>query len=240
MFSIAICDDNKVFGSYLKDMILKTYEEKVYVEIYFSGNTLYDALSNESYFDLIFLDIQMEFLNGIDLGKKIRDDMKNELIQIVYISAIENYAIQLFRIKPLDFLLKPVRKEDVIYNIEEAMKIIQKQTKFFQFTYKKTLYQIRYEDILYFNSCNKKIEIITTKGKKEFYAKLSDIIEETKEHKFFSIHKSYLVNFIHISEYHSDYIVLSDQTSLPVSYTFRKKIREELLKNQNERWNDAK
>lgn len=50
-------------------------------------------------------------MNGVKIGKKIRDGMQNETIQLVYISAAEGYAMELFEVRPFDLLIKPISKE---------------------------------------------------------------------------------------------------------------------------------
>lgn len=93
MFKIAICDDEPIICSYIEKIIhdySKSIAESIEVEVFFSGEELYKYLKNEINFDLIFLDIELSKLNGIDLGKKIREEMKNEIAQIVYISSKES------------------------------------------------------------------------------------------------------------------------------------------------------
>ncbi len=68
-------------------------------------------MAGGEYFGLIFLDIEMQYVNGIEAGKIIREKMKDELTKIVYISGSDNYAMELFQVRPLDFLIKPISKD---------------------------------------------------------------------------------------------------------------------------------
>ena len=70
-----------------------------------------ELLKTIQQYNLLFLDIELEEkINGIFVGKKIRMDLRNEITQIVYVSALEEYAIQLFQNRPMDFLIKPIKQ----------------------------------------------------------------------------------------------------------------------------------
>ena len=59
------------------------------------------------------LDIELISTNGIKVGKFIRDELENLEIAIVYISSKSSYAMNLFRVQPIDFLVKPIEKERI-------------------------------------------------------------------------------------------------------------------------------
>ncbi len=81
---------------------------------YLKGEEYLKFLAEEAPVDLLFLDIKFEDgMDGIAVGKELRADLKNEITQIVYISGLESYAMQLFQNRPMDFLLKPVKQGGV-------------------------------------------------------------------------------------------------------------------------------
>ena len=63
--------------------------------------------------DLLFLDIALVQANGVDVGRFIRNELNDMEMHIVYISSKQNYAMQLFKIQPLDFLIKPVPEDQL-------------------------------------------------------------------------------------------------------------------------------
>lgn len=117
MYRIAICDDDLVFGSLLEQYLqnfAKTRKIPIDVLVFARGEEYLEFLIEELPVDLIFLDIQFEKgLDGVQIGKELRADIKNEMTQIIYISGIESYAMQLFQNRPMDFLVKPVKQERV-------------------------------------------------------------------------------------------------------------------------------
>lgn len=71
--------------------------------------------------DLLFLDIEFgKGMDGVKVGEMLRADLANEAAQIVYVSAVEDYAMRLFRNRPMDFLPKPVKRQDIerVMNME--------------------------------------------------------------------------------------------------------------------------
>lgn len=110
MYRIAICDDDLVFGSLLEQYLqnfAKTRRIPIDVLVFARGEEYLEFLIEELPVDLIFLDIQFEKgLDGVQIGKELRADIKNEMTQIIYISGIESYAMQLFQNRPMDFFGK--------------------------------------------------------------------------------------------------------------------------------------
>ncbi|MEL7568552.1 MAG: response regulator [Dehalobacterium sp.] len=79
------------------------------IEVFFSGEKLYQFICEGACFDIVFLDIELPKISGIDIGKKIRDEMHDETTKIVYISGKDSYAMGLFDVRPLNFLIKPIK-----------------------------------------------------------------------------------------------------------------------------------
>lgn len=88
-------------------------EIKVDVEVWYSGESIQNDLKKGIELDLLFLDIELVQENGIAVGKFIRSEMENMQTHIVYISSKESYAMQLFKVQPLDFLIKPISAEQI-------------------------------------------------------------------------------------------------------------------------------
>ena len=112
VFHIGICDDEKVTCAELENMLYeygKTAGIKVDVNVWFTGESLCTYLKSENTLDLLFLDIELISTDGIKVGGFIREELENIETMIVYISSKSSYAMSLFRIQPLDFLIKPLK-----------------------------------------------------------------------------------------------------------------------------------
>lgn len=232
MIKIAICDDDKIFCDEIEEVINnyeRTISSAISIETFYSGEALIEYISDGNVLDLIFLDIELENINGVDVGKLIRNEFKNEAVQIVYISWNREYALELFKNRPFDFLIKPLEIEKVSEVINKYIEIYENENNFFEFKFGKSAYKIPFKDIMYFESENRKIKIVGRFGEKEYYEKLATVIEAVPKKEFVQIHKSIIVNCFYISNYTYEEIILSNGRKLPISQKFRVPVREELL-----------
>ena len=96
MFKIAICDDERLIGEEIED-ILQRYQRTTQAEMtwqtFFTSEDLWQAVHLEQY-DLIFLDIEMPGLDGISLGKKLRRELREQWTQIVFVTARAEHALE--------------------------------------------------------------------------------------------------------------------------------------------------
>lgn len=179
--------------------------------------------------DILYLDIELFEVSGIDAGIFIRKQMENHTMQIIYISGKQSYAQQLFKVQPMDFIVKPIEEEKIEETLALALKIVGRNTKRFEFQLGKEYYYVPYGDILCFVSDGRKVRLLTTSGEKEFYGKLKNIIKELPE-DFLVIHKSYVVNKQRIARYTYETVELDNGRVLTISQAQRKQVREKLLK----------
>jgi DNA-binding LytR/AlgR family response regulator len=232
MFKIAICDDEVIICSLIESIILKYKQDThidIEVEVFYSGEEIFKYLE-DFYFDLIYLDIEMQKLNGIQIGKMIREQMENYATSIVYISGKDSYYKQLFDVQPLNFIEKPIQSGKIIDTLALALKLTDKFSK--TFTYKKgyNIHKIQIKDIIYFESLEREIKIVTIKGIEKFYGKLEEVYEQLKKYLFMHIHRSYIINYTYVKVFKYTDVIMFNNEKLPISQSKRKIIREEQLK----------
>ena len=225
---IAVVDDNEMIRKQVK-RFLNTYALKnsVVFEIYTyeDGHLLTLDINHEMHFDLIYLDIEMPIQNGIQVGHWIREIAQDEWMQIVFISGKDGYDRKLFSINCLDFLSKPICYSDLERTVNRFRKLTRRPEDVFTFQNNHVLQRVPIANILYFESTNRKINIITTTDMLEFYDKL-DNVESQVPSQFFRIHKSFLVNYYHIRKFEYDNVIMSNQKRLPISQSKRKEMRD--------------
>ncbi|MCL2719214.1 MAG: LytTR family DNA-binding domain-containing protein [Lachnospiraceae bacterium] len=228
---IAICEDEEKTAFQVEDLLIKTCKQlgiKLETEVYFSGESLCKVLTSGTCFEIIFLDIELPKINGVQVGKIIRDKLKDELTQIVYISAKPDYALELFENNPLNFLLKPINGQMIEKVMQKFLKLAGFWSDVFTYKYGHDTFKVKIKDILYLESMGKKIIIhLRNEKSEEFYGSIGSVFEEQlKKFDFLFIHKSYVVNYDHIAVFEYEQIELTDKTTLPISRPKRKKIRE--------------
>lgn len=230
MYRIGICDDDKELCSGLEEQIYQIAKElfvKMEVEVWYSGESILKDLENGTRLDLLFLDIELVRGNGISVGKFIRKEMEDIQTHIIYISAKQGYAMELFKIQPLDFLVKPISDEQIREVLSRSIRQKQSLKSCFEYQKGSAVFRVPTKDIAYFTSMDKKIRLVIKDGEEEFYGKLKNIMEALPA-DFMMIHKSHIVNQLYVVEYAYDSVKMSDGTVLNISKPYRKEIRDKI------------
>lgn len=238
---VVICDDEKSICTSLENIINRFMEEnkiKCETDILFSGEELGRYMKENEDIDVLFLDIQLPDRSGVEIGAAIREKLENEKIMIIYISSHTQYALSLFRNRPFDFLVKPIKETEIRLVLERVLKIMGRQNDSFSYQTEKITYRIPYKNILYFRSEGRKVIIVTVSGIKSFYGKLNLIAKQVPENVFLRIHKSYLINFDFVAEYAYEEIKMVNGEHLTVSKANRVEVRRKILSRRREADND--
>lgn len=237
MITIAICDDEIEICTQIERMIYNFgYENAVMfsVEIFSSGIELLHFIEKEYRFDIIFLDIEMEGINGVEVGRFIREEQKDQLVQIVYISAKTNYCMELFDIRPMNFLEKPIVKEKIYKLLKLVIELYPGRKLIFRYKQGHVTCKELIRNILYFESHNRIVTIVKETENIEFYSTLTEVQKQIEKSNFLLIHKSFLVNYVHVIEFGSKELKMSNGQILPISQQRRKEVRERQLQIEKE------
>lgn len=232
MLRIAICDDDKFCCGELESYVLEyagMIKEHFEVDVYYSGEELLEDLRKDIKYELIFLDIEMREVDGIQTGSVIRKELDLFLTQIVYVTSFEQYAKELFQNQPFDFLTKPLQKEKVFSVIKEYQRRYDHTSIFYEFVSHRITNKVAVSDILFVNSQGRKILIHTKFETYETYEKLSNFLDSPAGETFIQISKSFAVNTHYISSYCYDHIIMATGEKIVISRNFRKEVREKLL-----------
>lgn len=248
MLNIAICDNDIHVCNELERILYRIqdiYDEEYHCEIYDNSKTFVDRLKRSMDSDdgihargatgyhIIFLDIEMPEISGIEVARYIREKIRDEDVMIVFISSYTAYALQLFEVHPLDFIIKPVTHENVQHLFEKAYRIMGVGHEYFSFKYNREQNRILIANILYFESVSRKIIIHTTDGEFYFYEKLAELLNDRRLHTFIQIHKSLLVNYKHVARFRRDSLELNNGEILPISQQNRKDVMNRFLEMES-------
>ena len=201
MIRIAICDDEKEFVQQLTQYILnvsKTFNEQFEIDGYTDSRVLIESMKEEKY-DMIFLDIQMPYIDGLAIGKYIRNNLDDNVTEIIYISSERKYAMDLFSVRPMNFIIKPVSENDIFDMLQLGLKLVKNSSQLFDYELKGETHRVKLSDIYYFKSDARKIIMVMSNGTEiSFYGKMSELAEKVAKYNFKYIHKSYIINSIHV------------------------------------------
>lgn len=229
MYKVAICSSDIHDCSNIEEKILCYSKKKklsIEVEIFYSSERFIEYMENNAIYDIVFIDTELKVINGIKLGKVIREKYWVDMIAIIYISTKITTALQLFEIMPSDFILKPISEKDICKALDFIIfTTYKRKLRVFNFKIAGIIYKVSLEEILYFESNNKIINIYTKYEKKSFYSTLDKVEKQLVNQNFFRIHKSYFVNWKYVSQCSCNKIVLNNNIELPISQTYRKDIK---------------
>lgn len=232
MLSIAICDDEKNVCDYIEKRTtdcLARADEEATVQVFYDGAELLSKCrENHLTFDIIFLDIKMKTINGVECAKLLRETGVQSLI--VFITSSAEYVFSGYEVKAFRYILKTdlVNAFDRVFG--ECLTELRKSvTDFFTLKTASEVRNIPLNDIFYFESDRRVIVIHTQKGELTFYGKLDDIQKELDQKDFIRTHQSFLVNALKIKGVKKDSVDLLNGVTLPVSKSKASAVKEAYL-----------
>lgn len=221
---IAICDDENIYINLIEDYVekCKPPNAEFDCDALYSGEELIDVYkkSQELPYDLLFLDMEMSELNGIETAKQIRKYDKNVII--IFVTSHNSYVYDCFDVNPTRFLVKPIDFEKFKEAINTAYSKYINSDKVFSFTSNRNKIMLHSNDILYFESNRRKMIIHTQTQKHEIYATLNEIYEIVQNSTFAYPHNSFVINMEHISAMNAESIEMSNGVEIPISKKYRK------------------
>lgn len=222
--NIAICDDNQEYINILEKYILDKNEPEVSCDAFYSGEELVKMYNmGEGNYDVIFLDMEMNILNGIETANIIRKMDKHVII--VFVTSHTKYMQACFECSPFRFLIKPVSNDEFDKVYADIIKKLSEERTTFVFTENRNKIRLFCEDILYFE-CQAHYIHIHTKDKVHKICKtMAELIEGIDKTMFIQVHKSFVINLNHIREIKETELVLYDADKvIPISRTFKKQV----------------
>ena len=191
---IAVCDDNDIDREILIGLLHAYLSDRVYnykLEAYDSGVHLLCDIEGGEIFDIVFLDVFMDVLLGIDVARRLRINGFNG--SIILMSGSATFAVDGYDVEASGYLLKPYNYEKLRLCMSRIMRSSDVRT--YQIISRNGIYRIPYSEILYVESCNSRC-ILHRQGGEEYsiYKKLGQIEDELSDMRFLRYHRSYIVN----------------------------------------------
>lgn len=225
--NIAICHDDRRISSKLESMIIRIMRQKgvdCETEVFESGTSLCKELERQ-HFDLIFMDVDLPEQGGVEVSKYIRDQLKNYIVKIAYISENDFGGKELFEFVPIGYLTKELVEEQVVNILNRYLVMTRQENQLFRYKKRGVDVAIPYADILYLESDGHQIVIYTRDFDDEFYGTIDDVYQELQAHKFLRIHQSIIVNFHYVQKRHYKIMELKNGKKLPISQSRRKEVK---------------
>lgn len=202
-------------------------QTSIHIQHYSSGEEFFQ-LDLKPDFDLFFLDIQLDGMDGIAVSRRLRAE--NFSGHIIFLTAFREYVFQGYQVRALNYLLKPINLKSLKPCLDEIAKDL--SGNLYVFRNKQEIIQIPYNNILAFSSSIHYVDILTSQDTYCQYTTLNSIIGYLPA-EFIRCHRSYIVNMYHIYKITGNTITLSNQMHVTIGRSYLENVRSSILEYSN-------
>ncbi len=216
-------------------------EQNEKIEVVGDAEDLQSYLEEEALgtIDCLFLDIELQNENGMELAKKISE--RPDCPMLVFATAYDDYAIQAFEVDAVDYILKPFDDTRIAQTVEKVLQRYEKHQRQEQeqfepiqkmaVTYEDRIALVKLEDILYFTSEDSKTIAVTEKKSYIVSDSLVTLEKRLRHQGYMRVHRAFIINKEHLLELEpwgtSKYnVILQGNISIPVSRMYVKEVRK--------------
>lgn len=232
MIHIAIVEDEPLYVKQLSEFIQRYQQERgkqIKVTVFPDGEDITENYQGE--FDIIFMDIQMQFMDGMTAAEKIRS-LDHEVI-IMFITNMVQYAVKGYEVDALDYVLKPVEYFAFSQKLDKAVARIKTQADAcVMVPTADGMQKLMVSDIYYIESQGHNALYRTTKGDFVSRVSLKELEELMIPYDFFRCGKGYLVNMKRVDGISGNDCVISGE-KIPISRIKKKAFMECLMQYMN-------
>ena len=216
MIHIAICDDEKQMSDHIRTFVSDFFCKKnreISLRTFLSGEEL---LNYDGQIDILFLDIQMKDIDGMETARRLRADRFQGFL--IFITVLKEMVFRSFEVQAFDYLVKPVEEKQFERTMERllaSMHSTGEDSLLVQKGYEGRI--IRKDEIVFCEIIDRKIYLnLVSDEVLDYYERIENL--ETKlGGRFFRCHRSYLINLKHLKGYKNGAAYMDNGREIPVS-----------------------
>ena len=233
MITIAICDDEKQTVAQIGKLVSGFFRKKNMEAsvVCFSGGE--ELLNYDKSIDILFLDIQMNGMDGMETARKLRS--RNFKGFLIFITVLQEMVFQSFEVQAYDYLLKPVVEKKFARTMERllaSMNNVSEEKLLVQRGYERSI--VSFADIIYAEIIDRKVYLhLVSSEVVDFYDRIENL-EERLDSRFFRCHRSYLINMQHLKSYKNGVAYMESGKEIPISRLRSKAFSEVILQYMRE------
>lgn len=223
MLRIAICDDCSSYLERIASMLNQwpNRPPDMKYECFSDGDSLLSS-HFESPFNIIFLDVVMPLLNGIEAAKELR--VQDKAVKIVFLTSTPEYAVESYTVKASNYLLKPVNAESLYNCLDELCSELQESARSITVRSASGVHRVELACIEYIEAQNKHIVFALSNGSaiesnQPMYSFEDKLLLSDG---FYKCHRGYIINLHQISTYSAKEIKMRSGCCIPISRTYQK------------------
>lgn len=232
---IACCDDEKEQILYYKELFANyeiRHEVELVIDYFLSGTFLLESVENGNSYDVIFLDMEMPQLSGLDVAREIRS-VRGRDTRIIFLTSFAKYMQESFDVRAFHYIVKPVGFDEFERKLQDAIHdILKDEENITVFKSDEDDIIVRTNDIVYIEKqkAAKMMSIHTIKDILYVKGNMNAVEDTLKVKHFIRTHRSVLVNMRHIKRIRKTEVVLSNGETVPVSRRKEMEIKEYFMK----------
>ena len=233
MLSIAVCDDEVIECCNMAKRIKEIMEEMkmpCIIRQFRSGGELLQALES---FDIVFLDIIMQELDGMKTAQIFREKASDKVL--IFVSSSREYVFEAYDVEAFQYLLKPVEGRKLKSVLRKAVLKTEKRTQEFIIVsrdrQKKKLFL---DDIYYFEIKGRMVDVHGPEGIFTYYKQIGELEDKLRDKGFFRCHKSYLINLKYVDVYNRQEVILENGETIVIAKRRYEEFCQNVLKVMRE------
>lgn len=231
--NIAICDDETEYANDIRVHLNQYSSEHGLTFDIYDFNSGEEILASNTVFDIAFLDIEMDGINGIEVGRELQK--ANPDLVLIYVTAFNHYLDDALDLGITRFFDKPIDSQRFYEGMDKAIsKIDNTELRFYLKDSNKGVVTVRSKDIIFVEIIGRKTKIHTKSH--EYLSKDGIKIWKARLNKsYFEIpHNSYIINTNFITYYCKDYIMLDYKYNIPIAFSKRSEFKRKFMKLMGE------
>lgn len=229
-YSVVICDDERRILKELKTFVEEIFQRSPYegeVRTVSEAAKLASCIEKEP-IDILLLDIDMPYINGLELASLITE--KQLPILLIFVSNQESLVYESFQYQPFSFIRKSMYQKELEQTILRAIKKLLSK-ELFVLRIGAELIRLNLQEIYYMEAAGNYVEIVTDKETIRYRETLSNMERQLAAKGFVRIHKGFLVNEQAVYRLMSDKVILSNGAELPIGRKAREQTRRLLIRS---------
>lgn len=225
---IAICDDEQYWVKEIENNLINIFSEEN-IQTDFDVYTDSEELCfSDKFYDMAFLDVEMDTYSGIEVAQNLK--AKNPYIVIFIVTSYDKYLDDAMDLNVFRYIKKPLDKKRLKSGIQKALESIDNNVISFFLKNGKASINILSDDIIFVETVGRNTRVVTVKGEYTSENKMDFWKSKLIASFFYPVHKSFIINMKHITNYQRDTVTLSERYDIPVAYRKQAPFRSYFLK----------
>ena len=233
MLQVAVCDDEVIeccdMAKRIKEIMVDMKIECI-IRQFQSGRELLQALES---FDIVFLDIIMQDLDGMKTAQIFRKKAFDKML--VFVSSSREYVFDAYDVEAFQYLLKPVDDKKLKMVLQKAvLKTEKRPQEFIIVSRERQKVKLFLDDIYYFEIKGRVVDVHETEGIFTYYEQIGELENKLRDKGFFRCHKSYLINLKYVDLYNRQEAILENGETIVIAKRRYDEFVQELFKVMRE------